>query len=490
MVFPRLSFLFRRQARRPAGAGLCSVFAVLGLLALPRGAEARRYTLEQLLDKVRHDYPGVSAAEASVDAAKAQLAQAQRTWMPSGDLTFWITGAPNVQCTGPADPITGVIPSPASDKAVREGNCVNTGVSDYLKTNNNLVDALPFHGVALNLSFNLIQPLYTFGKIESATAAAHAAVDGARGMVEKERLEVVWMARRAYYGLKWTRATKDILDDALDRLKKYVDQIDEDLNGDNKHKYTETDLARMKLAYDYAAIQLLDAQRGYELALAGIRVLADDPEADTDEEELDFSDVVDKPVSFYEDEARLHRPEARLLDVAVRGAQAWTRWKRSEMLPDLGLASYFTYALATSVDNPSNAFLSHPNALGFTLLLSVKQPLDFGVRYGRLQQARADQAATEARRKQALGGIQIEIAKAYADYEEARGRVEKTAHAEKVARGWYNAIDQTMKAGLTTDQFQLVDASRQYFEFRLRHLQAIFDANVMLAWLRRTTGVE
>jgi hypothetical protein len=47
-----------------------------------------------------------------------------------------------------------------------------------------------------------------------------------------------------------------------------------------------------------------------------------------------------------------------------------------------------------------------------------------------------------------------------------------------------------MQAGLYTEGRELTEAARAYFDFRLRHLQAIMDSNVTLAWLERTTGVE
>ena len=59
-------------------------------------AGAGRYTLEQLLAKVRSEYPGVQAARDAVDSADAQLSTATRLWAPSGEIRFGITGAPNV----------------------------------------------------------------------------------------------------------------------------------------------------------------------------------------------------------------------------------------------------------------------------------------------------------------------------------------------------------------------------------------------------------
>ena len=47
---------------------------------------------------------GVQAAREGVESADAQLSQANRLWWPTGQLTFGITGSPEVRCI---DPVTG-----------------------------------------------------------------------------------------------------------------------------------------------------------------------------------------------------------------------------------------------------------------------------------------------------------------------------------------------------------------------------------------------
>lgn len=457
----------------------------LGLLAGAEPAKAARYTLDALLAKVKSEYPGVRAAEESLNAAKAQLGQAQRLWVPSGDVNFWITGAPKVQCQGPGP---GFASSP--DKITRETNCVTTNVTDLLHTGNDFLDAAPIRGVALGLSVNVLQPLYTFGKIESANGAAKAGVEAAKGGLELARADVVFNAIRAYWGLKWSRASIATLEEGIDKLRDWTGRIDAAISGANPQKYTEGDLARLKIALENAELVRIDIQRGVKLAIAAMRVLTGDPEADVDEEEIEVLERSPKPLSFYEDAALTHRPEAKQLEAAVFAAKNWRRLKLADMLPDFGLLTNFNYTYASSVDNPANAFMNHSNGLGFGLVLVAKTSLEFGVRSGRYAQAAADERAIAQRRIQALGGIALEIDKAYADLEEARERANRTNHGEKVARGWYNAVDQSLQAGLYTDGRELTDAARNYFEFRLRHLSAIMDANIALGWLYRTSGIE
>ncbi|MCU1279410.1 MAG: outer membrane protein [bacterium] len=457
---------------------LAFVLAV-AVLALPRPAAARRYTLAELIAQVNASYSGVQAAREGVEAADAQLSQATRQWWPTGQLTFGFTGSPQVRCV---DPVTGKAWPQGGNQVRAEQNCVRTDVVDLRSGE----QVLPYHGVAFNLGINLVQPLYTFGKIESARRAAQAGVDVARAQVDKDRAEVTFNVTRAYWLLKWARAAQATLDDGISKLKEWVKKINDDIDK-GKTTYTDNDLVRIKLALDTAEVTALDVEKALELGLSGVRMLVDDPDADIDDSELDM-DLGAEPLAFYEDAASTHRPEARMLAAGTEAARAGRSLQLANLLPDFGLAVSFTYAYAQSVDDPANAFMNHPNALGAGLSLVLRYNLDVPQRLANRAKAIADERTIIARRKQALGGIYIEIQNAWLDARVARRRSELLAHSEKVARGWYNAVDQNMQVGVAESR-DLVDAARNFFELRMRHLQSIMDVNMATATLKQAAGV-
>ncbi len=96
-------------------------------------------------------------------------------------------------------------------------------------------------------------------------------------------------------------------------------------------------------------------------------------------------------------------------------------------------------------------------------------------------------ADLDERRAQALGGIALEIENAWLETTTARKKSELLGHSEKVARGWLNSVDQAMNVG-TGNARDLVEAARNYFELRLRHLQSMMDANMAQAQLKLATG--
>jgi outer membrane protein TolC len=444
-----------------------------------RPAAARRYTLSEVIEKVTASYPGVQAARENVASAEAQLSQANGLLWPQGALTFGFATTPNIRC---ADSNGFVAP----DQLTRERNCITTNNVDLLHSNA-IEQVLPFHGVGLSLNLTFTQPIYTFGKIASARRAAQAGIDVAQAQVDKDRAEVIVNVTRAYWGLKWSRAAWATLDDGRQRLREWVKKIDDALNGTKSTPYTEADLNRLKLALDTAELSMLDIEKARELALSGLRMLTEDNEADVDAEELDTVELVEQPLSYYEDVAIVSRPDSRMLSAGLRAAHAARALSRANLFPDIGVLTTFNFSYASSMDDPQNAFMNHPDTVGFTLALAMRYNIDVATRVGAWKKARADERLLEARRRQALGGIAIEIESAWIDTTTARKKSDLLSHSEKVARGWYNAVDQALSVG-TGNARDLVEAARNYFELRLRHLQAIMDVNMAVTQLKMATG--
>ncbi|HXU71600.1 MAG TPA: TolC family protein [Polyangia bacterium] len=473
-----LSRLLRPRLRRRVPF---AIFAVAAVCGWARPAAARRYTLPELIAKVNQSYAGVQAAREGIKSAEAQLSQATRQWWPTGQLTFALTGSPDVRCN---DPVTGMPwTSPGGNQQRALHDCTSTDVVDLRSGE----QVLPVHGVAFNLGINLVQPIYTFGKIEAARKAAQAGVDVARAQVDKDRQEVTFNATRAYWLLKWARAAEATLEDATSRLKEQMKKINDDIDN-GKTTYTVNDLIRLKLALDQAELTSLDVEKAKELGLSGVRMLTDEPDADIDDSELDIADGGEEPLSYFEDAARVHRPDARMVAAGMRASHAGRALQFANLMPDLGLAMSFTYAYAQSVDDPQNAFLNHPNALGAGFALVLRYNLDVPQKLAAHSKAVADDLVAVARRRQALGGIYIDILNDWLDARAARRKSEIAGHSEKVARGWYNSVDQNLKVGVAESR-DLVDAARSYFELRMRHLQTIMELNMAMATLKQAAGV-
>ncbi|HEX7499764.1 MAG TPA: hypothetical protein VF524_05590, partial [Polyangia bacterium] len=92
------------------------------VLGLPAVASARSYKLDEILDLARKGNPGLAAGEQATAGIEAQLLEAKRSWMPTGELNSLLAQAPRITCTG----VKGAASSSDGTPFTTEQNCVQT----------------------------------------------------------------------------------------------------------------------------------------------------------------------------------------------------------------------------------------------------------------------------------------------------------------------------------------------------------------------------
>lgn len=467
---------------------LVALLMAAAVLLRANGAVAATYTLPELLALVRNNSPGIRAAREGVEVAKTQVGQARLSAAPFGDFYAKLSPVPTLRNGS----YSAGVPDPNAF------NGLSTSYVDWLHTGvgDGLAKANPFQGAFVSLFMSVVQPIYTFGKISNATHAAESGVIYARGQALIAAADIELDATRAYWLIKCERAARDVMDDIVVRLDEWVRRFQSDMEGANEGKYSEADLARLKAALEMARLVRFECDRQVAGALATVRALTLDESADVDDAAVAVDDDAGRTLAWYEDFTPVHRPEMKLIEGGLQAERYLRKWRLSDMFPSLVLLTGVGYNQSS---NRANALtlgvMPGPNyAYPFPGLGPVitHWDLDLAVRYGRLQEAIEVELAARETARWALSGIRYEVRKAWADHEEARLRAEQLAHAEKVARGWYHVVVANMAMGLTVanDARELVEALRTYFDFRMRHLLAIMDANLTLTQLHRASGVR
>jgi len=464
--------------RRPSALAVAVVTGGL-LMGLGHGvARAKAYTLPELLEAARRGNPGILAGAAATDAMQAQLLEAHRNAWPSGELTSFITAVPKIKCEYAAD-ISG---------DPRLQHCVATE-SD--PAHHNFADTFTkLSGPFTRTEVRLVQPLYTFGKIDAGVEAAENGVAAIRHKQAGAAADVELNIRKAYWGRKLARELLDTLDQGTSYIDEAQQKIEKQL-ADGSGNVTVTDRLRLRTVRAEIDARTLETKRLAELALTGLRTLlgSEAPaDLDVDAEPLEPLEVPKRPVTHYEEAARLNRPEVLALGFAARAKHALSLLEERREYPDLALVATGSYAYAPSVDSPVNAFANNPfNGLGFGLAATLRMPLDLGPRFARTDRARAEADETELRRREALGGIALEVRKAFDEMTEAQSRVAAVQKGEKAGKAWVTAVAQNFAIGLAEAR-DFSDALQAFFTMRARYLQSVYDLNIAAAALTRATG--
>jgi outer membrane protein TolC len=459
------------------------VGAVLGA-ASP--ALARPYTLVELVELARKGNPGIAAGGAAAMAMEWQVIEAHRNWYPSGELLSFVAPVPKIDCAYPgritADPQTGI----AYTRDQREDNCVTTG-QDPLHNPSILTN---LKGAWTRTELRLVQPLWDFGKISAGVAAAEAGVAALREKQAGTASDVEMNVRRAYWGLKLARELSDTLAEGTEYVEQAQKKIDKQLEAGTGN-VTVTDKLRLRTVRAEVDARTLETKRLAELALNGLRTLlgpATPTDLDVDDAPFDPIAVPVRPVSYYEDHAKLNRPEVRALDQVVKAKHSLSDLERRRAYPDLVLIGTASFAYAPTIDVPRSTFVSNPfNSLGAGIAAALRMQLDLGPKLARADRVHAEAEEMDWRRDEALGGIALEVRKSYGEVTEATARVEALRKGERAGKAWVTATAQNFALGLAEAR-DFSDALLAFFQMRARFLQSVYDLNVAVAALSRATG--
>jgi multidrug efflux system outer membrane protein len=439
------------------------------------GRAKSRYRLQQLVERARKHYPAVAAAQRAVDAMEAKLFQARWAWIPQGTVKGLLAPAPEIQCEDDIVVNGQTITCPKTKQVIRHDS----------------IDSINIKGIYGRIELEVGMPLYTFDKLGAAKRAATAGLEIRRAEVETTREKVAANVAKAYWGLKLAKEMLYTLEEGQGHLTKAIKKVEKDLD-EEKGEVTETDLLRLKTADAEVEARVYEARKGQELARRTLAMLAGLTHTQLEVDDEPIEAVEGKPLQMgsYLKLAQQHRPEVKALRAAALARQAAVDLEKSRFYPDFLFVAMAGYGAASSVDDPDHGYYNDPfNFLSAGFGLAMRWKWDQVQQYGKLNVAKAEAGETDAKRREALAGIDLEVQKTAIELEEALSRLEATRRGSKSSRSWLVATVQNLEAGLSSPR-DLVDALVAYFQMHLRYLQATYDVNVGWFELARVTGTS
>jgi outer membrane protein len=429
---------------------LASWLAV-GMAAQVAIAAPAKLTLEQVIAKAVAN-PRVQMAERERAAAAAQVAEADAARYPRMRATAFGTISPEINCL---DPI-----------------CSMTSPQNF---------AFRFSGLYGNAQVDVTQPLYTFGKIAHARAAAQAGVEAQGALADEAAGDVASDAARAYWGLKVARELVAMLDDGIDEIAKVRGSYEE------RTDVTIPDRQRVAVLLAEAQAQRAEAALAEARALAGLRAVTGVHDADIDDAELaPVVRALPDPAQLAQVAER--RPQRRAAISGARAGQELVEFQRAHYYPDLALVGSAVISRAQGVDDPPSVFANDPfNRVGAGVVLALQWQLEPWTVKARADRARAEAQRLAAQAELAAIGAVFDAQTALAEAIGAKAMVESREEGERAARTWLAAMLQAEAIG-TADTRDLADAYLAWFQMRARWAQAVFEWNVAVVRLGRAGG--
>jgi outer membrane protein TolC len=437
-----------------------AAFACLGavLLSVQVAAAAPKHLkLSEVIAKVR-DNPAARAADAERDAAKAQADEARGARWPRIQITTFLAPSPEINC----------------DNA----DCTRTSPVDFAPT---------IRGVFGGARVEVLQPIYTFGKLDAAAEAGDDNVGLQAALGERVKGDMAVEATRAYYGVAFARDLGAMLEDGSKQIAKGKATLVERLQSGDP-EVTVQDRLRIEAFETEVLLRLSEAREREQTALEGLRALCGDREVDIADTTLNATERQLGQADAQWKAAQSGSPELQAAKYGVAALAKRSELEAARWWPDVALFGAASIARASGIDDPPSAFANDPfNATRAELALVLRWTLEPAMQQARVARTRADQSRGQQLARAARAAVEFAVRDAYNRAEQAGSRLDAARQGEKSARGWVASVVQADAVG-TASARDLADAYLAYFTLHSRVLQSAYEWNVALASLERATG--
>ncbi len=347
-------------------------------------------------------------------------------------------------------------------------------------------------GVYAKAKLEMVQPIWTFGKITSLQRAAEAGVDVGRQAVELARWELRTRAAEAWMGRLLGKQLDAILVDGkswLDKAEKRMER----LRAEDSNEYDQLEHLRLKTRvaefYELQANNLLLMTQ----ATQGLRLLLERPPTEV----VQLADKTFEPYAFellpvddYVERARRSDPQTLIARNGARAQWALADAKEAEAWPDFFFAGQVELSDATVIDDQPSSFANdpyHQRTVGGVLGLRWK--LDVPQRIFQTDEARAKARMADAQAEVQADLQEFKVRQLTQELANKRELLRVYAESQKAAQGWLTATWDTYDAGFGNFR-DVMDALVQFYQKKFGYLKLVFEHNLLTWRLSQAIGAD
>ncbi|MGQ4807470.1 hypothetical protein NKDENANG_00822 [Candidatus Entotheonellaceae bacterium PAL068K] len=440
-----------------AWVGLLAIFLLTSTVPATSQPEPRRWTLVHCLERALEAGPNVHEALADVQIAKSQLAQAKAGRLPQA--TF----------TGRLSAITGA-----------DGDAVTGSTDDD--------DYGPYSKGELEV----IQPLYTFGRLRNEIRAAMQGVATQHAATEQARHAVIVAVKELYYNLLLSRQIKDLLIDIQKNFTTALETAEERLEAE-EGDVTQQDVLMLRIGHAGVTKELLGLERAIAVTRQALKRQLGLPfqaAFDIADTRLTPVELRLQPLATYVEQIAQRRPEIAQLEAGMQASKARLQAARSAYYPSFFLAGGFEYSVAPNRENQESPFANDFNSLsGPGIILGMRWQLDFWMTRTKIAEHLAEVAKLNVQKHNAEGGMILDVQRRYLEVQEFQHNLSVAQKARKAARALMigSLANFTLGIGEAKDVFTNLGL---YARMASEYYTVVRNLNIAAARLSQATGQE
>ncbi len=340
------------------------------------------------------------------------------------------------------------------------------------------------------LTFSIIKPLMTFGRLEGYQEAAQHNILVKQQDVALQRDSIRLDVVRAYYGYLTARDSRLLLEDTRKRLESALELVAEWLEEDTG-TVSQSDRYALESGLGLSDRFLAEASGLETIAMAGLKVLTG-IKSETIKLKDKRLNPVQLPGQTLEQWTQLafeHRPEFKQVEAGLAARRALVQANRSESKPIVfaGVAGTFAYAPGRdTLDNP-HVFDTFNHA-ALSPLLGMRWQWEQGAQPARVAQAQAELDALIHTASFAREGIPFQVQEQYVLVQSKYKSLKSMRSSAKSARRWMIAAYADFEAGLE-EADKILTAMQVYVLAYAEYLKVVNDYNNHVSKLQSVSGV-
>ncbi len=340
------------------------------------------------------------------------------------------------------------------------------------------------------LTFSIVKPLATFGRLENYQKAAQQNILVKQQDVELQRDSIRLTVVKAYYGYLAARDGRFLLEDTRKRLKSALELVNRWIDED-KGNVSLSDRYALESGMGLIASFLAEAKGIEAIAMEGLKLLTG-----LDSEDIELEDSRLRPLAFPDRSveegiamARENCPELLQVEAGLSARRALVEATRADKKPVVfaGVAGSLAYAPGRDrLDNPHVFDLYNHSAL--SPIVGMRWEWEPGAQPARVAQAQADLDALIHSASFARQGIPFQVREQYHLVKAKFESIQAIRSSAQSARRWMIATYTDFEAGLE-EADKILTAMQVYVVTYAEYLKNVNDYNNIVFKLKSVSGV-
>ncbi len=334
-----------------------------------------------------------------------------------------------------------------------------------------------------SLRATLQQPVFTGGKISGAIDAADDIAEASQQDFRKDRADVIYNVRAAYWNLYRANEFKRFVDENVEQVRSHATDAENLLK---QGLLTNNDVMKVQVQLSDALVRQIDADNGVKLAMyalnntLGLNLLTEITLTSEIQQDRQKWDVLDQMVQ----QGLTNRPEVAGMNARVRAGEAGLTSARGGWWPQIYLVGNYSYL------RPNSRFFPVTDTFRDTWDVSVSVSFDI---WNWLQtgyqstQAQAQLAQAQEGLSMVKDGVILEVTQAYLGIQKARERETVSERGVDQAQENYRIMKGKYEQGLVANS-ELLDAEVALLQAKLNLAQSKVDHELATAQLTRAIG--